>query len=126
MSKDDTFCVLRKAFEMWSNACNSAVFEEKRDGNANIVIKFVDKKHRCPFRGDGKGESIGHAHYPYANRGLAGDIHFDNDEKFTLQSTTNTNSINFLWAASHEIGRKIFFNYILWSKVVVRIKISEE
>ena len=104
MSKVDIFKTLRHAFQPWNDVCSGLVIKQKHGREADIDIKFVNKVHRCPFRGDGAGQSVGHAFYPYNNRHMSGDIHFDTAEKFTLSPTNGSTEVHFMWAAMHEIG----------------------
>lgn len=56
-----------------------------------MKIQIFKKKnvlfHRFPF--DGKGNVLAHAFYPTDQGSLGGDIHFDEDEDWTLESSNN-------------------------------------
>lgn len=107
MTISETIATLRNAFDIWREACIGVDFQHTYDPvNADLTVKFSKGHHQCVFPHDGPGMSMGHAFYPYANKGLAGDIHFDDDEIFTLKSTNGDSGINFLWAATHSIGNE--------------------
>ncbi|XP_066922541.1 uncharacterized protein [Clytia hemisphaerica] len=104
---------LRKAFDFWSQVTNLIFIEipesqvgepgfEKND--IEILVSFVTGQHNDPYWFDGPDGTLAHAFYPLTNVGLSGDIHFDDDENYTIQSK---DGYNFLWVAVHEIGHSI-------------------
>ena len=70
-------------------------------GNIEILVSFVEGQHNDPYWFDGPGGTLAHAFYPHTNTGLSGDVHFDDAEEYTYQSTQGR---NLLWVATHEIG----------------------
>merc|ERR1711965_981192 len=51
-----------------------------------IRVRFVTYYHHDPYPFDGMGGTLTHVFYPHTNTGLSGDIHFDDDEYFTIGS----------------------------------------
>ncbi|XP_074160504.1 matrilysin isoform X2 [Sminthopsis crassicaudata] len=90
-----------KALDMWSKA-STLTFKKVRRGNADILIGFARGAHGDfnPF--DGAGGILAHAFAPGID--LGGDAHFDNDEQWTDGSKLG---INFLFAATHELGHSL-------------------
>ncbi|XP_074072661.1 matrilysin [Macrotis lagotis] len=90
-----------EALTMWSKA-SSLVFKKVRKGHADIMIGFARGAHGDfnPF--DGPGGILAHAFAP--GKDLGGDAHFDNDEQWSDGSKIG---INFLFAATHELGHSL-------------------
>ena len=68
------------------------------------MISFERGYHHDNVSFDGKGGSLAHAFYPLDNKGIAGDIHFDDDEEFTLGGSEGT---NLLYVTMHNIGHAL-------------------
>ncbi|ELU11185.1 hypothetical protein CAPTEDRAFT_47872, partial [Capitella teleta] len=64
----------------------------------NVAFYTGDHGDGHPF--DGRGASLAHAFFPR----WGGDLHFDDDETFTINSDSGT---NFLQVAAHEIGHSL-------------------
>ncbi|XP_043847201.1 matrilysin [Dromiciops gliroides] len=101
LSKATVDYLVQKALDMWSKA-STLTFKKVRRGNADIVIGFARGVHGDfnPF--DGPGGILAHAFAP--GEGLGGDAHFDNDEQWSDGSRLG---INFLFAATHELGHSL-------------------
>uniref|UniRef100_A0A8C5K593 interstitial collagenase n=1 Tax=Jaculus jaculus TaxID=51337 RepID=A0A8C5K593_JACJA len=89
-----------KAFQVWSNVA-SLTFSRVSEGEADIMISFVSGDHydNNPF--DGPGEKLAHAFQPGPR--LGGDIHFDEDERWT----NNNEEFNLYYVAAHEVGHSL-------------------
>lgn len=96
---------LHKAFGKWQAITNMkfTMLHHQSNEIPDIVVKFVIRYHQDPYPFDGTGGTLAHAFYPHNNKGLSGDVHFDDDEQFTL----GKNGRNLLWVAVHEIGHSI-------------------
>ncbi|XP_028398592.1 matrix metalloproteinase-25-like [Dendronephthya gigantea] len=94
---------IKAALQKWSFAAD-LVFEEIKEGEADIMIKFSAGEHGDNYGFDGRGKALAHAFYPNENTGYAGDVHFDSDEKFSL---TEDESTNFIWVTTHEFGHSL-------------------
>jgi hypothetical protein len=110
----DTFCeelneeqirtAISNAFAKWSAISAFTFTEVSRDQAAHIRIGWYKRDHHdgSPFDGVGTAFSniLAHAFSPPPNGGdLAGDVHFDEDEDWTVDSLTHV--------ALHEIGHSL-------------------
>ncbi|CAJ0578532.1 unnamed protein product, partial [Mesorhabditis spiculigera] len=87
---------LHRAFNNWA-AVSSAKFEEvSPHEEADIEIGFEKGRHADSFPFDGTDGIVAHAFYPRDGR-----LHFDADEKWTLNSD---DGVNLYQTAVHEIG----------------------
>ncbi|XP_010640350.1 matrilysin [Fukomys damarensis] len=93
--------IVAKALSLWSKEIPLS-FRRIRFGIADIQIGFARGAHGDfnPF--DGPGNILAHAFSP--GPGLGGDAHFDKDEHWTDGSSLG---INFLYAATHELGHSL-------------------
>lgn len=100
---DDT---IRKSLDSWS-AVSQIKFERITDNNteADIMISFVTGYHGDSRPADGPGKELAHAFFPLDNKGLAGDLHFDNDEEFDING--NPTKVDFNWLSLHELGHSL-------------------
>ncbi|XP_076964412.1 uncharacterized protein LOC143387646 [Callospermophilus lateralis] len=93
--------IVAKAFSMWSRHIPLR-FKRVRMGTADIMIGFARGAHGDFLPFDGPGNTLAHAFAP--GPGLGGDAHFDKDELWTDGSGLG---INFLYAATHELGHSL-------------------
>jgi len=99
-----------KAFQFWSSVTNLKFFE-KTTGEVDIPIEFVTYDHGDGNPFDGPGGTLAHAYYPET-----GDIHVDDTEDWTLDSSQGT---NFLQTLTHEIGHSIGLDHSTNNKAVM-------
>lgn len=90
--------IIKAAFKAWSDVTN-LVFIETPGTKATIMIRFGSGGHRCNYPFDGKGGVLAHAFYPDH-----GQVHFDEDEFYTENTSTGT---NLFWVAAHEFGHAL-------------------
>jgi len=104
---------MRIAFFFWNEKTDIDFVEVSKDKvgtlgnekeNIEILCSFESKGHGDPYYFDGPGRTLAHAFYPLSNKGLSGDVHFDDDEEYTYKSAKGK---NLLWVATHEIGHSL-------------------
>lgn len=103
---DEVKGVMRQAFAKWS-ALTNIDFEEcpTCEGEAvNIWVVFRKYGHEDAYSFDGPGGTLAHAFYPHNNKGLSGDVHFDDSERFTIGSKDGR---SLLFVATHELGHSL-------------------
>ena len=94
-----------RAFSLWQNVTDFN-FSMSHSNEADIIISFEHRPHDdgipivLPF----DKKVLAHAFYPLDNKDLAGDIHFNDDQHFTLGREGGT---NIFWVAVHEIGHSL-------------------
>jgi len=76
--------------------------------DADIIITFAPIKHRL-FEGDHhfNPDSLAHAHFPEN-----GDIHLNDNVKWSLSFKNEPNTINMFYVITHEIGHSLGLNHI--------------
>ena len=99
---------IREAFDLWA-AVTPLTFTEVYGTNADIIIHFGEREHGDGYPFDGVGGVLAHAFYPPPNSGsLAGDMHFDDSETWTLSLTSlPSNPRDLVTVAAHEIGHSL-------------------
>lgn len=100
---------------MWSKVAPLTFTETTKD-DADIKIKFSTRYHGDDYPFDGPGGTLAHAFYPYNNREKAGDAHFDEEETFTLGSSTG---VNLVWVAVHEFGHSLGLDHSFHPQAVM-------
>jgi matrix metalloproteinase-14 (membrane-inserted) len=92
---------ISKAFQTWSDAVPGLLFTEETHGGpvADLEIQFVSGDHGDGYAFDGRGKTLAHAFFPQK-----GNMHFDEDETWTSESTSGT---NILQVAIHELGHSL-------------------
>ncbi|CAK7317357.1 MMP7 [Vulpes lagopus] len=93
--------LVAKALAMWSKEIPLS-FRRVPRGTADIMIGFARGAHGDYYPFDGPGNILAHAFAPGPD--LGGDAHFDEDERWTDGSRIG---INFLIAATHELGHSL-------------------
>ncbi|XP_002708607.2 stromelysin-2 [Oryctolagus cuniculus] len=100
LPRDAVDAAIEKALKVWEEV-TPLTFSRKHEGEADIMISFAVKEHGDFYPFDGPGYSLAHAYPP--GPGLYGDVHFDDDEKWT-ESASGT---NLFLAAAHELGHSL-------------------
>ena len=105
LSREDIEKTIQKALQMWSNASQLTFTRVTTPGvKADLNIKFVSAFHGDNHPTDGPGKELAHSFYPSNNKGLAGDVHFDDDETFSINGE---GGVDLLWLAVHELGHSL-------------------
>uniref|UniRef100_A0A672IWQ0 Matrilysin-like n=1 Tax=Salarias fasciatus TaxID=181472 RepID=A0A672IWQ0_SALFA len=101
MKKEDVEKSFRLALKMWSDA-TPLKFIKVNQGPADIVFTFARGMHGDFFPFDGPGGVLAHAFQP--GEGIGGDVHFDDDETWTV---FESNGYNLFAVAAHELGHSL-------------------
>ncbi|MBW04424.1 Interstitial collagenase, partial [Eschrichtius robustus] len=80
LSRADADHAIEKAVQLWSSV-SPLTFTKVSEGQADIMISFVRGDHRDNSPFDGQGGNLAHAFQP--GPGTGGDVHFDEDERWT-------------------------------------------
>ncbi|XP_020618500.1 matrilysin-like [Orbicella faveolata] len=105
LSREDIAHTIEKALQMWSNVSQLTFTRVTTPGvKADLNIRFVSGYHGDDHPTDGPGRELAHSFYPSDNRGLAGEVHFDDDETFSINGGFG---VDFLWLAVHELGHSL-------------------
>ena len=84
--------VIKRAFEVWSEV-TPLTFKETKPEEADVRIGFYSGRHSLDKDHpvfDGPDGDLAHAFSPNAGWGkVDGDVHFDNDEMFTMETGNN-------------------------------------
>ena len=104
LSRAQVRSALTQAFNLWA-AVTPLTFAEVTSG-ADIVIRFVAGNHGDGSNFDGPSGVLAHGFYPPPNGGsLAGDVHFDEAEAWTVNLPPS--GIDLVTVAGHEIGHAL-------------------
>ncbi|XP_066506524.1 matrix metalloproteinase-18 [Hoplias malabaricus] len=100
MRPSQTRRLCRAAWRLWAQV-TPLKFKRRTRREADIEISFYNKDHEdgAPF--DGKGGILAHAFLP--GPGIGGDVHFDDEEDWTNNST----GYEFFAVAVHEFGHAL-------------------
>ncbi|XP_028839932.1 collagenase 3-like [Denticeps clupeoides] len=93
--------VIQQALRVWANV-TPLTFTRLNTGTADIMISFGSKGHGDFYPFDGPGGTLAHAFSP--SDGIGGDAHFDDDERFTENSSRGT---DLFLVAAHEFGHSL-------------------
>lgn len=108
LSRATVESVMKEAFNKWKAVTNLDFYKIEYPNSkrieADIKVEFRSQYHGDHYPFDGPGGTLAHAFYPFNNYGLAGDVHFDDDETFSLNSKSGK---NLLWIATHELGHSL-------------------
>lgn len=102
MPREQTRHLISEAFRVWSDHTPLS-FKEVLHSKADINILFASKYHSDGYPFDGPGMVLGHAFFP--GRGKGGDTHFDDDEQWASNSTSN--GVDLFMVAAHEFGHSL-------------------
>jgi len=79
---------LTRALKLWSDV-SQLTFVETRKSNADSVVSFRSGPRGDDYPFDGPGNILAHAFFPVRGSKIAGDAHFDADEKWVKNSLLN-------------------------------------
>lgn len=97
--------IISEAFRVWSDAVPLTFREERGGVPVDIVIEFSRGYHTDAYPFDGAGGTLAHAFFP-GQYELAGDTHFDDDEKWSL-SPADQQGTDLFTVAVHELGHAL-------------------
>ncbi|NXG90980.1 MMP18 protein, partial [Stercorarius parasiticus] len=95
---------IERAFAVWSDV-TPLEFRRVYIFPADIVIAFARRAHGDGSPFDGRGNVLAHAFGP--GRGIGGDAHFDDDERWSEYDR----EINLFLVAAHEFGHSLGLNH---------------
>jgi peptidoglycan hydrolase-like protein with peptidoglycan-binding domain len=99
---------IRQALGLWSAVTSLGFSEAPLSSSPDIVIRFVASDHEDGSPFDGFGSTLAHAFYPPPNGGsLAGDVHFDEVETWTINPPTGNHPRDLVSVAAHEFGHAL-------------------
>nr|XP_032810425.1 stromelysin-2-like [Petromyzon marinus] len=81
MSRERAEDALAEAFDLWRSV-STLTFQMLREGEADIMISFERRYHGDEFPFDGPHGVLAHAYEP--SPGLGGDLHFDDEEQWSV------------------------------------------
>ncbi|XP_034238116.1 matrix metalloproteinase-16 isoform X3 [Thrips palmi] len=99
LRKRDVDEEIKQAFSLWSEYTD-LTFTPKSSGSVHIEIRFERGEHGDGDPFDGPGGTLAHAYFPV----YGGDAHFDDSERWTINSFTGT---NLKQVAAHEFGHSL-------------------
>ncbi|XP_074153587.1 stromelysin-1-like [Sminthopsis crassicaudata] len=100
MNQPDIDAAIERALKVWSDV-TPLTFNRLREGEADIMISFAVQEHGDFIPFDGPGGVLGHAYPPGPK--MNGDVHLDDDEKWTKDTT----GVNLFLVAAHEFGHSL-------------------
>lgn len=105
LTEDEVRSSITIAFTLWSEV-TPLTFTETTEDNADILISFVTGEHGDDDPFDGIGNVLAHAYFPPPNSGdLAGDVHFDDSETWSLNLPPS--GFDLATVAAHELGHSL-------------------
>jgi predicted Zn-dependent protease len=106
--KDAIYYEFLGAFQAWEKISPFRFDFLMNSTDADIIIIFAPPKHRL-FEGDHhfNPDSLAHAHFPEN-----GDIHLNDNVKWSLSFKNEPNTINMFYVIAHEIGHSLGLNHI--------------
>ncbi|XP_051011711.1 stromelysin-2 isoform X2 [Acomys russatus] len=100
LPRESVDSAIERALRVWEEV-TPLTFSRMSEGEADIMISFEVGEHGDFLPFDGPGQSLAHAYPP--GPGFYGDVHFDDDEKWTL----GPSGINLFLTAAHEFGHSL-------------------
>ncbi len=107
IANNDERIAVRQAFQIWADYANLTFTEVSSNGD--IVISWATGDHGDGNPFAGVNGVLAHAFFPPPNGGsIAGDVHFDDDETWTLaEQAFGFQPIDLVTVAAHEIGHSL-------------------
>lgn len=109
---DDVQNAIVQAFRVWSDVASFAAYQVNSGADIEISFQIGDHGNGNPLETpfDGSLGVLAHAFPPplgFPNERLAGDIHFDAAETWSITIPTPVSSFDLLTLAIHEIGHSL-------------------
>jgi len=99
---------IRTAMSIWENQTDLYFLEVCDSIFADIIIMWGIADHGCGYPFDSTGGILAHGFYPPPNGTFAGDIHFDDDENWTIEiRNSSAQPLDLITIAAHEIGHSL-------------------
>ncbi|KAL7289641.1 hypothetical protein TKK_0016371 [Trichogramma kaykai] len=95
---------LSRALDVWAKN-SKLTFQEINSDSADILVSFHRGYHGDGYPFDGRGQILAHAFFPGNDRG--GDAHFDEEEEWTLGSSSTDDGTSLFAVAAHEFGHSL-------------------
>uniref|UniRef100_A0A0M3HUN8 ZnMc domain-containing protein n=1 Tax=Ascaris lumbricoides TaxID=6252 RepID=A0A0M3HUN8_ASCLU len=98
---------VNEAIDAWQRASALRLKEVRSEADADIRIRFAVGDHGDPYFFDGTGRILAHAFPP--GEGLGGDVHLDDDERWTnaLTGDPHSQQVSLRSIVMHEIGHSL-------------------
>uniref|UniRef100_A0A452RS36 Peptidase metallopeptidase domain-containing protein n=1 Tax=Ursus americanus TaxID=9643 RepID=A0A452RS36_URSAM len=100
LPRADVDSAMEKAFRLWSNV-SPLTFTKIFEGQADIMISFVWGDHGDSYPFGRPANTLAHAFLP--GRGIGGDVHFDEEKRWT----SDFRNFNLYYVAAHEVGHSL-------------------
>ena len=102
---------------MWSAAAPLTISETQVSSDADIRVQYSRRQHGDNFPFDSEGGVLAHAFYPHSGA-LAGEIHFDDDERWTHDDRRGTTYVR-THARTSTLGFRTYFSVYYYTKCVL-------
>jgi hypothetical protein len=100
--------VMRQALELWAEVTLLTFTEVTPSQSADLRVRFAVGDHGDFSSFDGVGRVLAHAFFPPPNGGLlAGDAHFDDEERWEVILPSPAGTIDLVTVAAHEFGHAL-------------------
>ena len=93
------------ALDMWAKETRLTFQEVSPQARADLEIYFFRGEHGDGYPFDGSGSILAHAFFPGSGRG--GDVHFDDDERWSKERIINKEVTSIFAVAVHEFGHSL-------------------
>nr|XP_024218958.1 matrix metalloproteinase-2-like [Halyomorpha halys] len=114
LRREEVQYVVEKALGIWAKYGNLHFTQAPYSNDADIVFGFYRRQHGDSFAFDGPGNVLAHAFTPSYNqngRGIDGDVHFDADENWMVDSNPGDYGVDLMSTALHELGHSLGLNH---------------
>ncbi|KAF6206666.1 hypothetical protein GE061_017902 [Apolygus lucorum] len=111
LSQSEVVGELERTLNIWGQYGNLRFSRTANPRDAEITVGFYRGQHGDMNAFDGRGNVLAHAFFPDSRdgKGLAGDVHFDDDESWSVGRTSDhlTDTVDFTSVALHELGHSL-------------------
>ncbi|XP_067658480.1 matrix metalloproteinase-19-like [Haliotis asinina] len=105
LTPEQQWATLKRVFDIWASPANLTIVHNITDADIDVVFGRGSHGDGNQYAFDGSGPQLAHAFGP-GDAAVAGDIHFDDDEKWTLDDN-DTASKDLFVVALHEAGHAL-------------------